>query len=89
MDIVTTLQAICVLLVVAEYTAQIHKILVRKTVEDISFLYWFLKLTITTLQIVILFISVAPLKTYLSQVMSLIFCVIVFSLMNYYHRKNM
>lgn len=88
MDVITILQTLCILLVIIEYSAQIYKILQRKTVEDISFTYWFVKLTITILQIVILFLSVTPIKAYLSQVMSMVFCIVVFTLMNYYHNKN-
>lgn len=83
-----TLQTITVLLLFVEYLSQIIKILKRKTVEDISFTYWGTKISITVLQFVILFISHNPLKVYLSHLLSLIFCLIVFGMINYYHRKN-
>lgn len=85
MSLVIFLQIICIVLVVVEYTAQIAKTLKRKTVEDLSFTYWIVKLTISALQILILFISVTPFNAYISQVLSLILCLIVFSLMIYFH----
>lgn len=86
MDLIAALQTLCVALMVVEYTSQIIKILKRKTVEDLSFTYWGTKISITILQFVILILSNNPLKVYLSQLLSLIMCFVVFGMMVYYHR---
>ena len=88
MDAVYWLQLVCVVLTVAEYASQIIKTYRTKKAEDLSYGYWFLKITITVLQIVILYISNNPLKVYLSQLLSLTGCSIVFIMMNYYNHKK-
>jgi len=88
-DTVSLLTTICAFLMVIEYVSQIHKIHKRKTVEDLSWVYWVTKITITLLQFVILIVSHNPLKVYLSQFMSLMGCLIIFTMMVYYHHRNM
>lgn len=88
-DTISLLSTICIFLMVIEYVSQIHKICKRKTAEDLSWIYWGTKITITILQFVILIISANPFKVYISQFISLVGCLVIFSLMYYYHNKHL
>ena len=85
---VTVLQVICMLLIAVEYYGQISKLIHKKKVGSISWTYWITKNLITLLQIITLFISGATLKSYVSQVLSFILCLIVFGLMIKYHHND-
>ena len=87
-DAISFLSFICVFLMLVEYASQIHKIHKRKTAEDLSWIYWGTKITITILQFVILIVSHNPLKVYISQFISLIGCLVIFTMMYYYHNKH-
>lgn len=88
MTVVAVLQIICMMLIAVEYYGQISKLIKKKKVGSISWTYWITKNLITFLQILTLFISGATLNAYVSQVMSLMLCIIVFSLMIHYHHNE-
>lgn len=88
MTAVAVLQTICIMLIAVEYYGQISKLVKKKKVGSISWTYWITKNLITFLQIFTLFISGATLESYVSQVMSLVLCLIVFSLMIHYHHND-
>lgn len=88
MTVVAVLQTICIMLIAVEYWGQISKLIKKKKVGSISWTYWITKNLITFLQILTLFISGATLESYVSQVMSLMLCLIVFSLMIHYHHND-
>lgn len=88
MDAVSTLQTICVLLIAVEYYGQISKLVKKKRVGSISWVYWLTKILITVLQVITLVLANTALDAYISQVMSLLLCLTVFSLMVYYHHHE-
>lgn len=88
MEVVATIQMICVLLVIIEYASQISKLVKKKHVGSISWMYWLTKILITVLQVITLMLAHTDIKAYISQVMSLVFCLTVFSLMAYYHHHE-
>lgn len=88
MTVVAILQTVCMMLIAVEYTGQISKLVKKKKVGSISWTYWVTKNLITFLQILTLFISGATLEAYVSQVISLMLCLIVFSLMIHYHHNG-
>ena len=87
-DMISFLQGICTLLIFLEYGGQIFKLWKVKSVKSLSFTYWATKITISVLQLVILVMACNPLKAYLSQILSLFFCMIVFSMMVFYDQKK-
>lgn len=85
---VTFLQGLCTALIIVEYFGQISKLIKKKKVSSLSWTYWITKNLITMLQIITLFLSGAVIEAYFSQIMSLILCMIVFSLMVFYYKKG-
>ena len=88
MNVVSTLQTVCVLLIAIEYYGQISKLVKKKRVGSISWVYWLTKILITVLQVITLMLANTALDAYISQVMSLMLCLTVFGLMIHYHHHE-
>lgn len=87
-DIATVLQMICIALIFVEYLSQLIKIIRTKQAEDISKMFWAVKITIAILQVIVLIVLHSGINAYISQVLGIILSVMVFSSVLYYTRKN-